>query len=78
MSPVQPGILAAVPRLARYLDFVLDEATGAAAALAAMLAPAFRLQRVLDAFQYDASRDLTGYEDGTENPQGEAASPRRS
>jgi putative iron-dependent peroxidase len=41
--------------------------------LAAMLAPAFRLQRVLDAFQYDASRDLTGYEDGTENPQGDAA-----
>ena len=143
MTPVQPGILAPVPRLARYLDFALDEAEGTAEALArlaadvdpaatvvgigrsavqalgreipglrdpaaltgpgievpatpaalwcwlrgddrgellhrgraleATLAPAFRLQRVVDAFQYDASRDLTGYEDGTENPQGEAA-----
>jgi putative iron-dependent peroxidase len=143
MSPVQPGILAPIPRLARYLDFDLHETAGAGPALArlvatvdpavtvvgigrstvqafgrdihslrdlpaltgpgievpstpaalwcwlrgddrgelvhrgrafeAALAPAFRLQRVVDAFQYDASRDLTGYEDGTENPQGDAA-----
>ena len=34
------------------------------------LAPAFRLEQVLDAFRHDGGRDLTGYEDGTENPKG--------
>lgn len=34
------------------------------------LAPAFRLEQALDAFRHDRSRDLTGYEDGTENPKG--------
>ncbi|MDR0478959.1 MAG: Dyp-type peroxidase [Burkholderiaceae bacterium] len=38
------------------------------------LAPAFALERVVDTFQYGSGRDLTGYEDGTENPQGDAAS----
>jgi putative iron-dependent peroxidase len=28
---------------------------------------------VVDSFQYDKNRDLTGYEDGTENPKGEEA-----
>ncbi len=37
------------------------------------LAPAFTLEHVTNAFKYDASRDLTGYEDGTENPQGDDA-----
>ena len=37
------------------------------------LAPALRIATIVDAFQYEASRDLTGYEDGTENPQGEDA-----
>ncbi|MGH8829515.1 MAG: Dyp-type peroxidase, partial [Polaromonas sp.] len=42
------------------------------------LAPALHLDRVLDAFRHGRGpnghgRDLTGYEDGTENPQGEAA-----
>lgn len=37
-------------------------------AIEAALAPALRTQTIIDAFQYDASRDLTGYEDGTENP----------
>jgi putative iron-dependent peroxidase len=37
------------------------------------LAPALGLDRVVDAFQYGSGRDLTGYEDGTENPSGEAA-----
>jgi putative iron-dependent peroxidase len=42
------------------------------------LAPAFRLDRVLDAFRHGKGpnghgRDLTGYEDGTENPTGDAA-----
>lgn len=42
------------------------------------LAPALHLDRVLDGFRHGKGpnghgRDLTGYEDGTENPQGEAA-----
>ena len=37
------------------------------------VSPAFHLDQVVDAFQYDASRDLTGYEDGTENPKDEKA-----
>ncbi len=38
-----------------------------------ILSPAFELDRVTDAFKYDKSRDLTGYEDGTENPTGDDA-----
>lgn len=41
--------------------------------LAARLAPAFRLVDATDCYRYRDSRDLTGYEDGTENPEGEAA-----
>jgi putative iron-dependent peroxidase len=37
------------------------------------LAPAFRLAQVLDAFRHERGRDLTGYEDGTENPEGRKA-----
>lgn len=42
------------------------------------LAPAFHLDRVLDGFRYGDpaaahDRDLTGFEDGTENPEGDAA-----
>jgi putative iron-dependent peroxidase len=36
-------------------------------------APAFAVDEVIDAFQYRSALDLTGYEDGTENPQGSAA-----
>jgi putative iron-dependent peroxidase len=35
--------------------------------------PAYRLEKTIDAFQYGPSLDLTGYEDGTENPKGEKA-----
>lgn len=44
-------------------------------ALDDLLASAFRPDRVVDAFTYDGSarRDLTGYEDGTENPKGKKA-----
>ena len=38
-----------------------------------LLAPAFTLEHVIDAFQYTDSRDLSGYVDGTENPTGEDA-----
>jgi putative iron-dependent peroxidase len=34
---------------------------------------AFKCESVIDGFQYDTGRDLTGFEDGTENPQGEKA-----
>jgi putative iron-dependent peroxidase len=41
------------------------------------LAPAFVVRHVVDAFRHSWSgthgRDLTGYEDGTENPEGDAA-----
>jgi putative iron-dependent peroxidase len=38
-----------------------------------LLAPAFTLAQSLETFRYENSLDLTGYEDGTENPQDEAA-----
>lgn len=38
-----------------------------------VLEPVFELEDVLDSFQYDDNRDLTGYVDGTENPKGEDA-----
>jgi putative iron-dependent peroxidase len=46
--------------------------------LKAVLAPAFRLDETVDGFKHDETpegmgRDLSGYEDGTENPDGEEA-----
>ena len=143
MKGVQPGILASVPRLARYLTFSLKsgseprpafqslcevadgdhtvvgfgpslvlaldchiaglrtfphfvgqgfEVPSTSSALWCWLrgddrgdlvhrarsiqrsvSPAFHLEKVIDAFQYGPSLDLTGYEDGTENPTGEKA-----
>ena len=37
------------------------------------LAPAFRLDQAIDAFRHGPGLDLSGYEDGTENPKGAAA-----
>lgn len=37
------------------------------------LAPAFRLENVVEAFKHGRGLDLSGYEDGTENPTGDAA-----
>ena len=42
-------------------------------AIAALLASAFRRDRLVDGFKFDSGRDLSGYEDGTENPVGDAA-----
>jgi putative iron-dependent peroxidase len=42
-------------------------------ALVAALGESFRLDEDVQAFQYAGGRDLSGYEDGTENPKGEAA-----
>ena len=41
--------------------------------IAAVLAPAFELQHQVSAFRYAEGRDLSGYEDGTENPQDDEA-----
>lgn len=45
----------------------------AARAVEAALAPALRLESCVDAFRHGVGRDLSGYEDGTENPTAEAA-----
>jgi putative iron-dependent peroxidase len=37
------------------------------------LEPGFEVEQVLDTFVYAGGRDLTGYEDGTENPTGDDA-----
>ena len=39
----------------------------------AILAMSFELVDVVDSFQFDGNRDLSGYEDGTENPQADEA-----
>ncbi len=38
-----------------------------------LLLPAFSLDEVIDSFHFDENRDLSGYEDGTENPEGDEA-----
>lgn len=38
-----------------------------------MLSGAFEMIDVIDSFQFDDNRDLSGYEDGTENPLGDEA-----
>lgn len=38
-----------------------------------LLAPAFVIEEFADAFNHNGGRDLTGYEDGTENPTGQEA-----
>jgi len=38
-----------------------------------LIAPAFDVHDITDAFNHDNGKDLTGYEDGTENPDGDNA-----
>ncbi|MEE2980971.1 MAG: hypothetical protein VYA71_05435 [Pseudomonadota bacterium] len=42
-------------------------------AIPRMLEPAFRCDRIVGGFKFDRGLDLTGYEDGTKNPEGEDA-----
>jgi len=39
----------------------------------ALVAPAFDVRQITDAFNHKGGKDLSGYEDGTENPDGEDA-----
>jgi putative iron-dependent peroxidase len=125
MTDAQPGILAPVPGLARYLSFSqlpeTDPRPGYSLTLSAgsdivglrtfpghagpgfdvpstpaalwcwirgedrgdimhrsrqvqrLVAEGFEIDEVIDAFQHRGGLDLTGYEDGTENPEGDAA-----
>jgi putative iron-dependent peroxidase len=41
--------------------------------IASALEPVFRLEQVVDGFRHGQGLDLTGYEDGTENPEGNAS-----
>lgn len=41
--------------------------------ISSILSPTFKLDDCIDSFTFDGNRDLSGYEDGTENPQGEEA-----
>lgn len=67
MGDPQAGILAPIPPLARYLCFLHKaEADPRAVVLR-------DLRGVFDGFRYGTGRDLTGYEDGTENPKDENA-----
>lgn len=49
------------------------EITHLGRSVGAQLVPAFQRSRLVDGFKYDISRDLSGYEDGTENPEGDDA-----
>jgi putative iron-dependent peroxidase len=44
-----------------------------ARAIVRSVAPALQLQNTIDGFRYKSGFDLSGYEDGTENPKGAAA-----
>jgi putative iron-dependent peroxidase len=46
---------------------------GLARSVIQLVDPAFRRDRQVDGFRFDRGLDLSGYEDGTENPEGEAA-----
>lgn len=49
------------------------EITHLGRSVTAQLSSAFQRSRLVDGFKYDISRDLSGYEDGTENPEGDDA-----
>ncbi len=76
--PVVPDAAVAVPSTPAALWYWLrDDDRGdllhASRRTIALLSPAFAPISAVDAFQFRDSRDLTGYEDGTENPVGDAA-----
>lgn len=76
--PAMAGAGIAVPSTQAALwCWLRDEDRGdivtRALALTQALAPSFRLIQSVDCFVHAGGRDLTGYEDGTENPRGNDA-----
>ena len=72
----QAAILAPVPSVGRYLLFALTDAPQLVGATVTV--PAFHLDPFVDGFRHckgpnGHGHDLTGYEDGTEYPEGNAA-----
>lgn len=71
-----PGLSIDLPHAALWL-WLRGEDRGEllhrARRLVRLAAPAFALSEVVDAFTHREGRDLSGYEDGTENPEGEDA-----
>ncbi len=49
------------------------EISAAARSFISLVTPSFEVVRTIDGFKYKSGLDLTGYEDGTENPQGKDA-----
>ena len=77
-GPVVPGSLVEIPAQPFALWLWLrgsdrGELMQRERRLTQLLAPALVRQHSVDAFKHDTGRDLTGYEDGTENPQDDAA-----
>jgi putative iron-dependent peroxidase len=68
LSPERQGAL-----WARLAHERAGQRFDAAAALGRALGPAFVVTEEVDAFVYRGGRDLSGYEDGTENPHGDDA-----
>lgn len=71
-----PGLSIELPHAALWLWLRGDdrgELLHRARKLVGIAAPAFTLSEVVDAFKHREGRDLSGYEDGTENPEGEDA-----
>jgi len=76
--PAMSGPAFAVPSTQQALwVFLRGESRGAlfdaTVKLRSMIDPAFELHDLMEPFVYAGGRDLTGYEDGTENPKGDKA-----
>lgn len=71
LAPLFPATQHAVWATIGHSD--RGEQLDASVALATTLAEAFVVVEEVDAFAYRGGRDLSGFEDGTENPKGDAA-----
>lgn len=76
--PVIDGALVEVPSTQAALWCWLrgadrGELVHASRLIIELLGDGFTCESIIDGFRYDIGRDLTGYEDGTENPEGDEA-----
>jgi putative iron-dependent peroxidase len=76
--PAMSGPAAAVPSHQQALWILVDgkdrsETVDLSQSLIELLTPDLLLDECIDTFTYAGGRDLTGYEDGTENPKGDNA-----